>query len=233
MNDDPDFFAWLDGELEPAAAARMEAKVAADPELSAFAEQHRRLAATLRTHFDPIAAAPLPPELERKLRGAEVIDFAAARERKRPGRSWGVQASALAASLALGLLVGGQWLGREAGPIATDDGGMVAAAGLDRALDTQLASAPTAGGPRVGLTFRDRSGAWCRSFSDQGASGVACREAGRWQIRALLGPAEGQGSDYRMAAGQDPRLMDLVEESMAGDPLGPAEEQALVAGNWR
>jgi hypothetical protein len=211
----------------------MEAKVAADPELSAFAEQHRRLAATLRTHFDPVAAAPLPPELERKLRGADVIDFSAARDRKRPGRGWAVQAGALAASLALGLLVGGQWLGREAGPIATNNDRIVAAAGLDRALDTQLASAPTTGGPRVGLTFRNQSGTWCRSFSDGGASGLACREGGHWQIRALLGPAEGQGSDYRMAAGQDPRLMDLVEDSMAGDPLGPDEERAVVAGNWR
>ena len=38
MTDEEEFFAWLDGELDGAAAARIEARVAADPML---AEQAR------------------------------------------------------------------------------------------------------------------------------------------------------------------------------------------------
>ena len=38
MTEDEKFFAWLDGELPPAEAAEMEAKVVADPALSRLAE---------------------------------------------------------------------------------------------------------------------------------------------------------------------------------------------------
>ena len=41
MTGDEKFFAWLDGELEGAEAAEMAARVEADPQLSALAEQHR------------------------------------------------------------------------------------------------------------------------------------------------------------------------------------------------
>jgi len=81
MNDDNDkFFAWLDGELGPAEAAEMQAKVAADPELKRLAEQHRALGSQLRSAFDPIAEARVPGRLQAALRpAAQVIDLVAAR----------------------------------------------------------------------------------------------------------------------------------------------------------
>ena len=45
MTDDPDFYDWLDGELGEPQASLMAARVAADPKLAAFAEQHRALSA--------------------------------------------------------------------------------------------------------------------------------------------------------------------------------------------
>ena len=48
---DEKFFAWRDGELDPAEAAEMEKRVAADPELARAAENHRALGATLRSAF--------------------------------------------------------------------------------------------------------------------------------------------------------------------------------------
>jgi hypothetical protein len=231
MMEDEKFFAWLDGELGPAEAAEVEARVAASPELARLAEQHRALGARLKHAFDPIAAAPVPEHLRAALRPpAEVVDFAAAkRARATPSLP---QWAAMAATLVLGLFLGTMVPQRASGPVAVEDGKIYASAALGQALDTQLASAP-AGDVRIGLTFRDRSGGVCRSFTQSAASGLACREGDRWQLRGLFAAPEGQASDYRMAGGMDPGLAALVDSAMAGEPFDPAAEKAAKARGWR
>jgi hypothetical protein len=231
MIEDEEFYAWLDGELEGEAAARVAAQVAASRELSARADQHRKLAAGLRTAFDPVMEAVAPPRFE----SAPVIDLGA---RAAQGDRWrgrfGVpQWAAMAATLALGLLVGNLVGDRSGAPVQNRDGSLVAGASLDRALDEQLASNGVSNGVRVGLTFRDRRGSICRSFNDGAASGLACHDKGDWRIRGLFQGAEGQAGDYRMAAGEDPRLAALIDETIAGEPFdAPAEKAALEKG-WR
>src|SRR5438874_8463518 len=105
---DDKFFAWLDGELSGDEAAAMEARVAASPELSAMAEKHGAMQARLRAAFDPIAEAPVSERLYAAARpDAEVVDFGAA-ARARETRRWGSlpQWAAMAATLAVGILVG-------------------------------------------------------------------------------------------------------------------------------
>src|SRR6478736_2123420 len=105
MNDDEKFFAWLDGELGPAEAAEMEAKVAADPELARLAGQHRALGSQLRSAFDPIAEAPVPERLQAALKpSADIIDFGAAKRRR--SMPMIAQFAAIAATLAIGIFVG-------------------------------------------------------------------------------------------------------------------------------
>lgn len=231
MTDDERFFAWLDGELDAAEAAAMKAKVAADPALARLAEQHRALGARLRGAFAPIASAPVPGHLRAQVaRPADVIDFADAR-RARSIASL-PQWAAMAATLAIGILVGTMVDHRAPGPVEAQGGKLYAAAALGRALDTQLASAP-AGDVRIGLTFRERSGAICRSFTGSQASGLACRDDGRWRVRALVAPAEGQGEEYRMAAGIDPGLAAVIDSTMNGDALDAAAEKAARDKGWR
>src|SRR5436853_210840 len=146
MTEDEKFFAWLDGELGPAEAAEMEAKIAVDPQLARLAEQHRALRSQLKGAFDPIATVAVPDHLP----------------------------AAMAATLAIGVLVGTMVPQRTAAPVEMQGGNLYAAAALDHALDTQLASAP-AGGVRIGLTFRDQAGEVCRSFTQSASSGLACR----------------------------------------------------------
>ncbi|MEO7656008.1 MAG: anti-sigma factor [Sphingomicrobium sp.] len=235
---DPAFFAWLDGELDEAAAAAMAARVAADPELTMLAQQHRALGVTLRGVFDPVALAPVPDALLEAARsGAKVIDFTAARERRRGWMSsgWGRQAAAMAASLAIGLLAGRTLLseGGSEVPVALAGGQLVAASALKDSLSTQLASAPAASGPRIGLTFRDQRGAVCRSFLDGAASGLACRDGARWRVRGLFQAPEGQGGAYRMAAGPDPALAALIDSQISGEPMDAAGEAAARTKGWR
>jgi hypothetical protein len=231
MIEDEKFFAWLDGELGPAEAAEMEAKVAANPELGHLAEQHRALGSQLRGAFDPIAAAPVPEHLQGAFRpSAEVIDFAATkRTRRMPSVA---QWTALAATLAVGIFVGTVVPRQNDAPVELQGGKIYAASALNQALDTQLASAPV-GKLRIGLTFRDRAGAICRSFTQQASSGLACRSGGRWRVKGLFAAPEGQGSDYRMAAGMDPNLAALVDSTMAGAPFDAAAEKAARGEGWR
>ena len=231
MTEDEEFFAWLDGELDAEQASRMEARVAASPELTARAADHRRLAANLQHSFAPVFDSGVPPPT---FGSAAVIDFgarAAGRDVRRP--RFGVpQWAAMAATLALGLLVGNLASRDTRSLVTVEDGRLVAAASLTRALDTQLASAPTAGGLRIGLTFRDSQRNICRSFSDVAASGLACRDGADWRVRALF-PNEVERGEYRMAAGPDPRLAGLLDQSIAGEPFDAGAERAARDRGWR
>lgn len=231
MTEDEKFFAWLDGELGPAEAAEMEAKVAADKELALLAQRHRKLGSLLHQAFDPIAAGPVPDHLEKAVRpSAEIIDLGA---RKRTRKVASIpQWTALAATLAVGVLAGTLVPHGGSAPVEVDGGKIYAAAALSRALDTELASAPS-GPVRIGLTFRDQAGEICRSFTQGASSGLACRSKERWQLRGLFGAPEGQGSDYRMAAGMDPNLAALVGTTIAGEPFDAAAEKQSKAKGWK
>lgn len=225
------FFAWLDGELGPEDSAKVASVVAADPALSRKAEAHRAMGARLRSAFDPILETRMPERV-----GGATIDFAAAKEsrdQRRRGSSAIPQWAALAATLVLGIGLGSvATTGRDDSPIGVEQGRLVASAELESALYSRLASAPSDTGPRIGLTFRDRSGALCRSFTDLGASGLACYEQGDWRVRGLFQGSGAQG-DYRMAAGTDPRLAAMIDETIAGEPLDAKAERAALEQGFR
>jgi hypothetical protein len=231
MMDDEKFFAWLDGELGPAEAAEMKAKVAADPQLQQLADEHRAFGTQLRSAFDPIVEAPVPERLQAALHpSAQVIDFAAAKwGRSKPAFA---QWAAMAATLAIGIFVGTQVPRSSNGPVEAQGSKLYAAAALSSGLDTQLASAP-AGDVRIGLTYRDQAGEICRTFTASAATGLACRSSGRWQVKGLFAAPEGQGSDYRMAAGIDPNLAALVGSTIKGEPFDADAEKAAKVKGWK
>lgn len=224
MTDEERFFAWLDGELGPKEASEVAAAVARNLALQRKAESHRALKRQLEAAFAPLAEQPV------LLPAAPVIDLAAERER-RSEREWWQQASALAATLILGLLIGTRIAATES-PGDTKPHMLVASAGLERMLDRQLASAPAAGAVRVVLTFRDRKDRICRTFRGSSSSGLACSDGGEWVIEALLPSAEGQSSQFRMASGADPRLAELVDEMIVGEPFNAVEERSARELGW-
>lgn len=235
MISDDIFFAWLDGELEGEEAARAAAQVQSDPDLAARAEQHRAIHRRLKGAFDPVADAAIPDRLVAAFRQNEpqVVDLGAVR-RSREARTWTPlpQWAAIAATLAVGILVGTMVPQGSEAPVAVEGGKIYASAALDSALTAQLASAP-AGDVRIGMTFRDQSGAICRSFSEAATSGLACRSGSRWQVRGLFAAPEGQSGPYRMAAGMDPNLAALIDSTISGDPFDASAEKAAKAKGWR
>ena len=231
MISDEKFFAWLDGELDAGETAAVDALVAADPELRRRADADRALAGRLGAAFDPIAEAPVPAEIvgAARVREAAVIDLGAARgwrsARPMPAP---MQWAAMAATLAIGVVAGTMINNGAASPIAREEGRLVASAELEQALYTRLASAPSNEGVRIGLTFRDAAGDICRSFTDEGAAGLACHQGGDWRIRGLVQAGEGHQSEFRMAAGPDPRLAALIDSVMTGEPLDAAGEREAL-----
>src|SRR4051794_23684111 len=135
MIDEERLFAWLDGELDEEEAARIQAELDTDPKLAELAAKHRAMKARLKAAFDPVLEAPMP---EQVVAGSvpkrdSVVDFEAA-SRARAPRRWGSlpQWAAMAATLAIGILVGTMVPGRTAGPVAVEGGRIYAAAALDQ-----------------------------------------------------------------------------------------------------
>jgi anti-sigma factor RsiW len=152
MNDDIDLseerlLAYVDGELPPAEAARIEAALAAHAGARAFVERERGMRQRLQAAFAPVMDEPVPERLMAAARGAApaaapattpapaaasaaapVIDLAAQRERRQPASTpapaFAARAQAawpawigMAASLLLGLLIGQRWLAPGAGEV--------------------------------------------------------------------------------------------------------------------
>ena len=235
MEADEKFFAWLDGELNAEEAAEVERRVSASPELARLAAEHCAMQERLKRAFGTVADAPVPEQVRAAVRppSGQVINLDSVRS-TRGRREWGSlpRWSAIAATLAVGILVGTLIPERASGPVAVRGGALYAAAPLNRALDTQLASAPS-GDVRIGLTFRNQAGAICRTFTEPAASGLACRNDGRWKLEGLFAAPEGQSSDYRMAGGMDPNLAALVDSTMSAEPFDAAQEKAAKTHGWR
>jgi anti-sigma factor RsiW len=224
--------AYVDGELSGADLAAMEAAIAADTELAGRIARERQLRERIAGHYAPVLDDAVPDRFRALLTpDAEVVDFAAVREeRQRRFRlsGWGGGA-ALAASLAVGL-VAGQLLSPGGGVVVERGGALVASGKLDRALGMQLASLQEANAPvRIGLTFRDKGGDWCRSFEADALSGIACREGGAWTLR-YAASGGGQQTEYRQAGSGE--LVRAAQAMMAGAPLDAEAEKRVRDAGW-
>jgi hypothetical protein len=227
--------AYADGALGPEEQAMVERALADDAALRARLDAHRSLYAALSAHFAPVAEEPVPERLRALLQPqTKLVDLAAARQgraemaERRSLFRWPHYAG-MAASLAVGLLAGQLAFGG-GDPIGIEDGRMVARAGLARALDTQLASAPTASETRIGLTFADRQGRVCRTFDRADLSGIACHEDSAWRVAMTAAPS-GAAGEYRQAGA--PALLAEAENMMAAPPFDAAAEREARDARWR
>ncbi|MFN8759575.1 MAG: anti-sigma factor family protein [Tagaea sp.] len=115
--DDETLMAWCDGELAPAAAARVGQAVARDAKLAARATAFRRTAELARGALAPVLAEPIPQRLIDAVRAepAKSAEIVTLRPRAVPRRTL---AWALAASVAFVAVLGagGVFTGRIAAP---------------------------------------------------------------------------------------------------------------------
>ncbi len=221
--------AFVDGELDDLTARRIEREAESNPALAAEISRHRGLKAQLTAHYAPVAEEPLPERLRALLQPDAAIDTSlAARREAKSARFAPIHWGAIAASLVLGLALGLQpWT--PAASVSDANGTLAASGPLADALDTQLASNQTSGAPvRIGLSFRDRAGRYCRSFESKALNGIGCRDDGRWQLERTM---PGQNvADYRQASSGE--LAAAAGAMIAGDPLDAAAERQARDVGW-
>lgn len=228
--DDHTLMAFADGELTGAERAQVEAALNQDGALRARLEAHRLMRMRLSSAFDGALSEPVPQRLTDAVqapRRAEVTDFSARRATKWSFREYG----AIAASIALGVVLGVGVLQPQAPLVATPSHGLQARGELSSALDTQLAS-DEAGDIRIGVSFRNHDGNYCRTFdlTEGGASGVACRDNNRWSIPLLSGSAA--GGEVR-TAGASSAVLTAVDAMIDGDALDADAERSARDAGWR
>jgi hypothetical protein len=258
--------AYADGELDGAEHAsertQIEAAMKADPAVARRVEQHRAMRARFSNAFADVLAEPVPDRLLAAARSAPTASDAAApvtdlarvraaraeaatQSAQKRARWSATQWGAIAASLVFGAVIGHFALqSPELGPIAQRDGRLVAQATLDQALSNQLASEQPESAPvHIGLTFKTKSGEYCRTFVMQpGASeksalgGLACREGNAWDVRTLARvdvSAGAEGGYHPVATDLPASVRAAVEDQIDGEPLdAPGVAQAKTKG-WR
>lgn len=221
--------AYADGELDDLAAARVERALNEDPALAEQLEALIGLKATLSAHYDPILAEPIPDRLTAAIaEAAKVVDLSAvraARQRwfERPTLRYG--GGAIAAVLAIALFV---TINRDGGA-STD----LAGPQLAMALDTQASGVSGPDGTKVLLSFRDKSGDFCRGYRQAQGSGIACRDTAGWKIKLKAGAVAAQQGDYRQAGSSDAAIMASAQDMAAGDALDAGQEAAAIAAGWK
>jgi len=238
--------AYADGELDLVARAEIEAAIAADPEMARAVQRHQALRGRVQAAYQGVLDEPVPAQLSSLVLppvSAPVVDLAARRaaqaaappaipERKR----WEMpQWTALAAAVTLGLFVGVFLLRAPEAPYVESDAGLVAHGELAYALTGQLASDAGAGEVHIGISFRDRGGAWCRTFRlqrDAPLAGLACRAGDEWRLQVLAAAAPEEG-ELRGAAAMPMAVLRAVDAAIDGEPLDAAAEAAARDAGWQ
>jgi hypothetical protein len=257
---DEEVFAFVDGELPPEAMARIEAAMVTDPQLTLRVETQRALrrllsgahAGALERPPQRLTAAVTGVETPKPAsRPAEVIAFPDPKAKARvktPSREPkvakppGGPRRGLSPWIAMAAcLVAGLFIGRVAIPAlptlsGAEDAPPIATGPLAQALSKQ-GSGQGSGPIRIGLSFKDQAGLYCRTFQASGqtpVAGVACREPSAWRLRVVSSATPTTKTAYRTAGAETPAaVLTAVDAMIAGQPLDAAGEAQAKAKGWR
>lgn len=240
--------AFADGELDPVQRAQVEALLKTDAALRqrvvALQIQRKRLAQA----FDTVLDEPVPDRLSRLLKTAPaatpphpvatVVNLAEVRaQRARQGGmpTW-AQWGGMAASVLLGVLLGTHLAGQKTdAELDVSQGHLLASGAIAKALTTQLASEPKTGASvAVQLSFLDKTGSYCRTFSTSAMAGLACSHKGQWAVQQVVAVDAQASGEVRQAATTLPRsVLDAVDQRMAGTALDAQAERLARDQAWR
>lgn len=228
--------AYADGELEAEMRRAIEAEMAVDPQVAQEIERHRAMRTNVSGAFAGVLDEPVP---DRLLRAAKKTP---ASTDQQPRRQWSwPEWTSIAASLLLGILAGRALLPQADGQrgliTAGLDGRVIASGALAQALSEQLSS-QDGRDIDIGLSFRTKSGEYCRTFGARAANpvvGFACRDAEVWRVDMLsTAPRAQSGGAYRMAGTQLPApVVQAIAARMQGEALDADEEAIARQRRWR
>ena len=241
MSDDDRLNGFLDGELDTGQLAEMKSRFERDTATSARLERMRETDELVRAAFDGPMQEGVPDRfsaaidrgLARSVGALVLVDeihqpVAANDNIKVRWRTGG----AMAASLALGLLLGSQIM-----PKRDNDAALSLALDSTPSAKTTLLESGESLTPQ--LSFARVGGGYCRSFILANVSankaGLACKTGRTWSIEALIPAATAGSADqgYVLAEGPvTPGLEAIIGDLRAGDPLDKAAEAIMIARSW-
>lgn len=244
---DETLMAYADGEVDADLRRQIEAAMALDPAIAERVAKHRGLRADLGAAFGGVLDEPIPNRLldaaaasPAAANYASVTDLSEARAAKQraahPKRRWSwPEWGTIAATLVIGILAGRTALQPSQSDLFATADGLVARGELSAALTDQVGEVSNDAKIKIGLTFKDQSGEYCRSFTTASAAGFACRAGGAWKVRALSeGTVDQQTGEYRMAGSElPPAILTAIEHNMAGEALDGEQERAARARDWK
>ena len=251
--------AYVDGQLDAATSAEVEAALAHDPEAREAVRRFNVSGRLAHAVFNEALHQEVPGRLlkvfEDKPEPAPGIVDLAGRRVARQGFSVRGWALPLAASLALAVGLGGGYavwdrLGPRPGPVQ-----IIGAIPMDTPLHRVLETLPSGrtlawedpdrqarGEITALLTFRDRSGRYCREYqafgtdaeNTRGAIGVACRGAGDTWSHEISVAARATSEGVYQPAGLGHAALDAyLTELMSDTPLDPSAERSALDAGWR
>ena len=243
--DDETLGAYVDGELDAAASAVIEATARTDQVLAARIADARKLRSTMSGAFASVVAEAPPERLIRAVASspesaqgpkpaqAKVIPFRKPAAPPAPSEQspaqwsrpvWGAMAACLAVGIAVGVVA--PWEPKT--DTSLSPGPLVVTA-----LNSQ-ASGPNAGPVRIGLSFKAKDGGYCRTFAAGATAGLACRERGAWTVKAAAPTTAGDAAAYQTASSQTPAaVLDVVDTMIDGAPLDAQAEAQARKRRWR
>lgn len=239
---DETLMAYADGELDPAAAAAVTARRAADPGLDGRIRLFEDTARVARDALDHIAREPVPIRLLAATRPAGSLWARLPDTRPLVALAASLM---LAVGLGAGYMAAQLWGNQQAGAVAGL--AVCGGAGLSNALEiAATGERSTSGGCAVVpvASYRDDRGTVCRAFQAtagdgpgrSATAGIACRDDGAWRTRIAVDLAAGTGAGdaYRPASGPDAGLSGLRGAiGLRAAALSPAEERRLLQNGWQ
>jgi len=245
--------AYLDGELNAAEHARLEAALADDPQLQSRLDRLKRIDQNLRSVFGEIDETPVPEAVMTTIAASKaeagsaendnIVPLQPARQNARRQLPFLPLATAASIAVAVGLGVGVMMMGN--GPaenLSVDLGPVAPDSALYAALEHSTSAVPVEGASGAVaaaiMTFETEDGTTCREFSvaNQNTSqqGIACRDEGEWQVQfAVANGAPPQSGTYVPAGSGADALDSMLNAMGAGEPLDAESERALIENGWR
>ncbi|MGB5132301.1 MAG: hypothetical protein WBO00_06775 [Steroidobacteraceae bacterium] len=236
--------AYADGELDLVARAEIESAMAHDAEIQRAVLRHRELRSRVQSAYGSVLQEPIPMQLSSLVTppvAAPVVELSARRTARSETpvaapKRWALpQWSAMAAAVTLGLFVGMLVMRGPEAPYAETKAGLVARGELDLALTRQLAGSLGTGSPSMGISFRDRTGRYCRTFrlqQEAPLAGLACRVGEDWQLQ-VLAAATPETGELHGAASMPMAVLQAVDASIEGEPFDAPTEAAARDGGWQ
>ncbi|WP_428311402.1 anti-sigma factor family protein [Hydrocarboniphaga sp.] len=220
--------AYLDGELDAEAAARVESALAGDLLAQQRLQQMRANDSALKAAMRLPDIAPRDP-LAARILGSSAPPAVTRIAPRRASRAASYRAMAAGVGgLALGYLLS-QALTPGATAVAVIDASL---SGVLDSVASGQASADRA--TRISLSFKAADGRYCRVFSRSGADygeGLACRDASGWQLVAWDASQGEAAGGYQPAGGND--MLDAVMDRLGGGAaLDVQQERALIDAHW-